>query len=647
MLIRNWVSKGLVFAVGLSVSFPLFGQVDPRAEAYYLYCLGRKYEMEGANEQSLANYTKALEKDPGAAYLHLALAELHVKSNRVDEAIESAREALTLDPELADAHRLLGNIYFSLGRTEQNTSYLSDAMKELEETVRLEGWDVESRQRLADLYIVHGEIGKAAAQLESLIKQAPESYYGMYRLAQIHYEQGSLEEAAKYYRRAVEVEPRHQASRLELGRVLTEMGEFDQAASVYRGALELAPKDARVRVRLAYALAYGGQLEPAASEFERVLADDDENIDALLGLALVRQDLRELDVSENLLKQILEKKPDLIRARRALAELYRAKRDFESATRELQALLDMPVGTYLMDQEAETLQRAEFLTELGYVRQELEDHQGAVEAFEKAREYAPDDPRFEAELVQALLEADELDQASYVCERAIARFPKSMQLRVLDALVVFEQGRKAEALDTLQSLAKADPSNLMLVGSVVNLYQRDRRHAEAEEFVLDMIERTSETQGLLFQLGATLERQKKFDEAEEAFKKILESSPDHAPTLNYLGYMLADRGVRLEESLDYLKRAVALDPYNGAYLDSLGWVYYKLDKLDLAEENLTKAIKYLRLTGVVYDHLGDIYYKKGKREEALRSWRKAIEQDDEDLEKDEVRRKIERALDER
>jgi tetratricopeptide (TPR) repeat protein len=469
----------------------------------------------------------------------------------------------------------------------------------------------------------------------------------MYRLAQIRYEQGNLEEAAAYYRRAVEVEPRHQASRLELGRVLTEMGKFDQAASVYRGALELAPKDARVRIRLAYALAYGGRLEPAASEFERVLADEVENIDALLGLALVRQDLKELDVSENLLKKILEKKPDLIRARRALAELYRQKRDFESASSELRALIDMPNGTYLMDQEAEALQRAEFLTELGYLRQELEDHPGAVEAFEKAREYVPDDPRFEAELVQALIEAKELDQASYVCERALARFPKSMQIRILEALVVFEQGKKEEALDTLLSLAKADPTNLMVVGSVVNLYQREKRFADAEEFVTEMIERTSETEALLFQLGSTLERQKKFDEAENAFKKILDSSPDHAPTLNYLGYMLADRGVRLEESLDYLKRAVALDPYNGAYLDSLGWVYYKLDKLDLAEENLTKAVKYMRLTGVVYDHLGDIYYKKGEREEAVRSWRKAIEQDDEDLEKDEVRRKIERALEER
>ena len=222
-----------------------------------------------------------------------------------------------------------------------------------------------------------------------------------------------------------------------------------------------------------------------------------------------------------------------------------------------------------------------------------------------------------------------------------------MQMRILEALVIYEQGSKTEALDTLLSLAKVEPSDQRVIGAVVTLFQRERRFAEAERFVAETIERTSETGPLLFQLGATLERQKKYDEAETAFKKILGSSPDHAPTLNYLGYMLADRGVRLEESLDYIQRAVALDPYNGAYLDSLGWVYFKLDKLDLAEENLTKAIKHLRLTGVVYDHLGDIYYKKGKREEAIRAWRNALEQDDEDLEKDKVRQKIESALDER
>ena len=78
-------------------------------------------------------------------------------------------------------------------------------------------------------------------------------------------------------------------------------------------------------------------------------------------------------------------------------------------------------------------------------------------------------------------------------------------------------------------------------------------------------------------------------EAEEQFKKVLASDPEHASALNYLGYMLADQKCKLEEALGYIKQAVDLDPANGAYLDSLGWAYFRLGKYDLAEENLTKA----------------------------------------------------------
>jgi tetratricopeptide (TPR) repeat protein len=107
--------------------------------------------------------------------------------------------------------------------------------------------------------------------------------------------------------------------------------------------------------------------------------------------------------------------------------------------------------------------------------------------------------------------------------------------------------------------------------------------------------------------------------------------------------MLADRGLALDQSLDYVQRALEQDPHNGAYLDSLGWVYFKMGRLDLAEDNLLKALKSLRLTGVVYDHLGDLYFRKGDLEQALRYWRKALDQEDEDLEKEEVARKIEEA----
>ena len=82
------------------------------------------------------------------------------------------------------------------------------------------------------------------------------------------------------------------------------------------------------------------------------------------------------------------------------------------------------------------------------------------------------------------------------------------------------------------------------------------------------------------------DKQKKFADAEAAFRQVLSRDPENAAALNYLGYMLAERGERLDESVDYLKKALQIEPENGSYLDSLGWAYFKADKLDLAETNL-------------------------------------------------------------
>ncbi len=623
--------------LGLLLSFPARAQVDSRADGYYLYCLGRWHEMEGRGDLSLSHYKKAVNRDPNAAYPHLALAELYANANQTSEAVESAKRALELDSELAGAHRLLGNLYIQLAPARSDEGLVGKAVEEFQQTTRLEPSDVESRQKLAEIYFSLDEIEEATAQLEALLQYAPDSYYAMYRLAQVAKEQGELRRAAELFQRAVAAEPRHQASRVELGRVLTELAEFDRAASVYREALKLSPGDWRLRVQLAYAQAYGGDLKAAAGEFERVLETEQESLEALLGLALVRRNLRELEAAKSLLLKVLEAEPGSVRAHAALAGVYQDMRDYPAAASELDALLAFSERSY------PERQRAEHLVQLGLVRQELGDHAEAIEAFEKARDKVPGEARFEAALIQSPLAAEQTDRAADACREALARFPDDERLLVLDAQIMYEQGDEQEAIDKLQEYLEETQNYELVAGAVVELYQRQQRYPEAEQFLRETLEDFVDGDRLVFQLGAVLERQGDYEEAEKMFKKVLDESPENAPALNYLGYMLADRGVRLEESLGYIQRAVALDPFNGAYLDSLGWVYFKLGQLELAEENVLKAIQGLRLTGVVYDHLGDILYSKGKRDEAIRSWKKALEQDDEELAKEEVARKIERA----
>jgi tetratricopeptide (TPR) repeat protein len=104
--------------------------------------------------------------------------------------------------------------------------------------------------------------------------------------------------------------------------------------------------------------------------------------------------------------------------------------------------------------------------------------------------------------------------------------------------------------------------------------------------------------------------------------------------------MLADRGERLDESIRYLTKAVQMEPDNGAFLDSLGWAYFKTDQLDLAETYLRRAAEQLRSNSVIQDHYADLLFKMGRYDEAVAAWRRALKGDGDTVEAGEIERKI-------
>ena len=125
--------------------------------------------------------------------------------------------------------------------------------------------------------------------------------------------------------------------------------------------------------------------------------------------------------------------------------------------------------------------------------------------------------------------------------------------------------------------------------------------------------------------GAAAQEAGLYDKAAELFHKAIAMDPANAAEpYNYLGYMWAEQNSHLDEAEDAIKRALQLDPENGAYLDSMAWVQYRQGKYDQALENLKRAIENLpREDAVVFEHLGDVYLKLNRVSQALESWQKA------------------------
>jgi Flp pilus assembly protein TadD len=175
----------------------------------------------------------------------------------------------------------------------------------------------------------------------------------------------------------------------------------------------------------------------------------------------------------------------------------------------------------------------------------------------------------------------------------------------------------------------------------VGVYENASRFSEAQA-VLDKASKSFPADKQVYFLqGALYERQDKVAEAEQSFRKALELDKNNPSILNYLGYMMADHGKNLEEALGMIQKAVDADPINGAFLDSLGWVYFKMDRFDLAEQFLKRAVAFAATNATMHDHLGDLYYKTGRLQEAQASWTTGLQFADEPEEAARIRQKLE------
>jgi len=231
------------------------------------------------------------------------------------------------------------------------------------------------------------------------------------------------------------------------------------------------------------------------------------------------------------------------------------------------------------------------------------------------------------QIIDTWREAKEWQKATDVAKEAVQKAPNSRDLKMVLAAQQADMGEPEKGLKEVRGMLKGGPEDRQIYITLAQMNTRLRRFNDAEQ-ALDKAEQLStkddDKEYVWFLRGSTFERQKRYAEAEEQFKKVLASDPQHSSALNYLGYMLSDQNMKLDEAIGYIKRAVELDPSNGAYLDSLGWAYFRLGKYDLAEESLVKASQKINTDPTVHDHLGDLYQKMGKLKLAATHWERAL-----------------------
>jgi tetratricopeptide (TPR) repeat protein len=614
-------------------------QPPNRADAYYHFQLGHIDEdmaaLTGRNEyadQALEEYKAAVAADPGSAFLASSLAELYARTGNIREAVAEAQDIISRHPDNLEARRLLGHIYLrSIGEVQgatekENVTILRLAIEQFEQIVRLDPNGVEDHLLLGRLYRLDGQTGKAEGEFRTAVALQPSSEEAVTTLALLFNEESDPGRALDILLSVPEAD---RTARIDsvLGYTYEQKKDYARAAEFYRKAIALDADDLDAVRGLAENLLNLNQNDAALEQYKKIAAADPQDAQTQLHMSEIYRRDGQFEKALEALNKAQTIAPDSVEVEYNRAVVEEAMGKFDDAERQLNDLL---TKTENPKSDSDRNNRAIFLERLGSVYRDQNKTQAAVETFRKMLTLGGDaEARAYQQIVECYRDAKDWTNATAVAREAVAKLPKDQGLQMVLAGQEADNGQPDAAIARVKAMLKGTSADREVWIALAQMYSRLRRYPEAEKAVAKALELSTKQEDkdyVHFIAGSIYERQKKYNEAESYFRKVLASDPKSATTLNYLGYMLADRGTRLDEALSLIRRAVTLEPQNGAYLDSLGWVQFKMGKYDLAEASLRKAIDRMDNDPTVHEHLGDVYQKTNRLKLAVGQWERSLQE---------------------
>lgn len=565
---------------------------------------GRLLESEARYREALAAYDRAFREAPSLAEVRIAYGNLLLRLGMADRAVELLEGVYGLDWHGRRVYALALAQY-----SVQRPDRMDDARVALEEVLGERDDDPNLLLSLGQLLHRMGDIEGAEAVIAELRENRPGSPQLISYHANLLLQLGRRDQAADLFARCAS-SPLTRAGCLETAvELLVETGRPGDAAEILLAAS--ADDDLDQLMRAAYLLWDANRPAEASTVVQRVLlkAPDSERARTLqahllaatgrsaeaatLYRSLIRKSSDDLDLKLSL-AWTLARSGDLDEARRWLDRAWEAVAENSGSDEAVRcavaaARVELVSGNPLLARE--WLARVadpktageEYVRLLGESFRQQQHWAEGISALTRLQPLLTGDARLAAEAIEA-----------------------EFRLRSSDS----------RAWRRLRPLLDSNDPSAVLMG--LQVLQATERWSEVEREAAAALERAPNNRGIRFARAASLERLGRFDEAEAAFLEILEAEPNDAAAANYLGYLWADRGVRLDEALDLINRAVTAEPENPAYLDSLGWVHYRLGSLAEAERWLRRAVEIDSSDGTLLAHLGEVLLARGEVEEGRR-----------------------------
>jgi tetratricopeptide (TPR) repeat protein len=624
-----------------------FGQNSPaakppakidKASSYYNYSLGHMYaELASAYanngsyfSKAVESYRAALKADPGATFIAEELSDLYIQSGRIREAVLEGEDALKQNPEDLNSRRLLARIYTRLiGDSQANRvdeNMVKKAIEQYEKITQGDPKDLESWLMLGRLDKVAQKSTEAITAYKKALELDADSEDAMTGLAMVYTDLGDTKAAAELLRKVADKNP-NPRSLTNLASIYEQLKDYSLAAEMLRRALEQQPGNSDLKHALGQDMLLSDQADDALKIFRELVEEDPKDVQSWLRISQIHRQKKDFAKARQAAEKAKELEPN------NLEILYNDVILLEAEGKNLEALKTLKSVVESTAKKSysasERTNRSALLERLGFLYRSTEQYSNAVDVYRQIQELDPDSAaRAAAEIVETYRVAKDFPKAEAEADAALKKYPTDRVVRTVHASLLADLGKTDQAVAETRKLMDGKEDRDAYVG-LAQIYEKAKNFPEMAK-MLDMAENLSkgndDKEPIIFMRGSMFERMKNFTAAESEFRKVLNINPDNAAALNYLGYMLADRNVRLEEAHDLIKKAVAQEPNNGAYLDSLGWVFYRLNKLPEAEQHLRRALEVMSRDATVHDHLGDVYFREGKIREAIAQWQNSLKE---------------------
>jgi tetratricopeptide (TPR) repeat protein len=605
---------------------------DPAGQAAFQFTLGKVLAAEGSFPEALSAFEEAEKLAPKDVYVRLERAELlgrlgsiarqpKARADYLGRAVEEVSKARELAPGNPDVLRGVGEIYLAL--SEQDPKAMAIAQEAYEGLRRQAPSDLQVMVTLGRIYLEEGQAARAAEVFRELVSYTPNNEMVYSLLVESLLKADRKQEAEKELKEMLVWSPDSLQTRLTLAEVQGQRGDHRAALDTLLAAPESVRADPQLRRQLASTLYLTGDLDSALKTADELLKAQPDNhyLELLKGLVLTAQGRN--DEALTLLTRLRESDAqDLVLAATLARVLRREGKKDEAA----KLLGDLAAN---LAKDGKVKESREATLELAQLYATTEDWGKESEAVEPLLRADVPAVRTEALLLKAdaLLELKRYDEALNLLVPASSSAPSpSPAIAAKRGEVLWKSGKEREARRQLSRLAGSeDPQTLL---SVAQAYQRLDQYGDSVPLLTKVLAGHPDLPAAGFMLGAAYERTGKHDLAVTTFRKVLKADPDFHAALNYLGYMWAEKGENLPEALAMIRRAVALDPDNGAYVDSLGWTEYRLGQYDRARDSLERATRLVPEDATVHEHLGDVYIALGQRDKAREMYRRALALDD-------------------